>query len=114
MKIDLYTMLVIIGCAVVTQLEKGAPFWLLGGRKLNPVIEKWLSFVPAAVLTALLIPEVLMRKLPDGGYALFISPDNVFLLASAPAVFIAWKWNSFFGAIVAGMASVALLRYFGL
>jgi branched-subunit amino acid transport protein len=114
MTIDLYTMLVIIGCAAVTQFEKGSPFWLLGGRKLSPAVEKWLSFIPAAVLTALLVPEVLMRKLPDGGYSLFISQDNVFLLASAPAVFIAWKWDSFFGAIVAGMASVALLRYFEL
>lgn len=107
-----YILLIILGCSIVTMLEKSLPIWLLGNRKLPPKLERWLSFAPAAVLTALLVPEVLLSKNPDQTYTLFLSTKNVFLLASVPALIIAYLKESFFGAVVVGMTAVALLRHF--
>ena len=111
MSVSFYTLLIIVGTCLVTQFEKGAPLWFLGRRKLSPSVERWLSFVPAAVLTALLVPEVLLtREAPNLPYRLFLSAENVFLIASVPALLVAYWKDSFFGAVVAGMATVALLR----
>ena len=103
-------MLAIALMFAVTFFEKGAPLWLLGTRKMNPHAERWLGFVPAAVLAALLFPEILLREAADGATVLFLSRENIFLIASIPSLAIAlWK-RSFFGAITAGIATVALLR----
>jgi len=110
-KLHAYTLLIILGTCLVTQFEKGGPLWILGGRKLPPFVERWLGFVPAAVLTALLVPEVLLRKTPDETYALFLSPDNVYLLAAIPALAVAYWKDSFLGSALTGMAAVALLRF---
>lgn len=96
-------------CAV-TFFEKGGPLWMLEGRKMNPIVERWLGFVPAAVLAALLFPEVLLHKGPDAAPSLFLSWKNFFLIASVPSLIVAYRKKSFFGAIVTGMATVAILR----
>lgn len=107
-----YVLAVIVGCTAVTWLEKCLPLVLFGGRRFSPFAERWLTCVPAAVLTALLVPEVLLRKGTGGGYELFLSSQNDFLIASVPALLVAYWKNSFFGAIVVGMGTLALLRYF--
>lgn len=111
-KFNSYTLLVILGTCLMTQFEKGAPLWLMGRRKPGPKLERWLGFVPAAVLTALLVPELLFRKGAGGTPEVFFSVHNVFLLASVPAFIVAWWKRSFFGAVLAGMATVALFRLF--
>ena len=111
MEMNFQTLLIIIGTCAVTQFEKGAPLWLLGRRKLGAKVERWLGFIPAAVLTALLVPELLLRRTPEGAQTLFLSADNVFLIASIPALAVAYWRRSFFGAVITGMAAVALLRY---
>jgi branched-subunit amino acid transport protein len=35
---------------------------------------------------------------------------NVFIWAAVPAFLVAWRFKSFFGAVVVGMATVALAR----
>lgn len=96
----------------VTFIEKACPLWLLGTRRLHPAIERWLSFIPAAVLAALLLPEILLHKVPGTEPTLFLSRDNLFLIASIPSFVIAYRKKNFFGAIVVGIATVAILRLF--
>jgi branched-subunit amino acid transport protein len=99
--------LTILGMAVVTYLPRLLPAWLLSSRRLNPAVERWLGFVPTAVLAALLAPGlVLGEEGPD------FSLDNVFLLAALPAFAVAVKTRSFFGTVAVGMGAVALLRLF--
>ncbi len=98
-------VLCILGMAVVTALPRVLPITLLSGRTLPPFLLRWLSFVPVAVLAALLAPEILLR---DG--RLYIAADNFFLLATVPTLLVAWRTGSFFGAVAAGMGAVALLR----
>lgn len=103
---------IIAGMALVTYLPRVLPLMVLSSRNLNPHLVRWLEMVPPAVLAALLAQELLFTQGEDGGKVLFISLDNVYLLAFAPTVLVGWFTRSFFGTVAAGMASVAALRYF--
>lgn len=104
-------LLLIAGMALVTYIPRVAPLMLLSSRNLNPMLMRWLEMVPPAVLAALLAPELLLMTGADGGKALFLSLDNVFLLAAAPTLLVGWLSGSFFGTVAVGMGAVALLRY---
>lgn len=97
--------LCVAGMAVVTALPRILPITLLAGRKLPPPLMRWLSFVPVAVLAALLAPEILLKN-----GELHLAPDNLFLLAAVPTLLVSWRTGSFFGAVAAGMGAVALMR----
>ena len=85
------------GMILGTFLPRVLPMTLLAGRPLPEAARVWLGFVPAAILAALVAPEIF---LVDGKLAL--SMDNTF---------VAWKTRSLFATLAAGMASVALLRW---
>lgn len=108
----IHILFAIILMSAVTLLEKASPLWLLGGRRMHPVAERWLRFVPTAILAALLFPEILFHKTPGAEPALFLSRDNLFLIASIPPFIVAYWKKSFFGAIIAGIATIAILRMF--
>ncbi len=101
---------IIAGMALVTYLPRVLPLMALSSRNLNQHLVRWLEMVPPAVLAALLAQELLFRQ-GEGGKILFISLENVYLLAFAPTVAVGWFTRSFFGTVAAGMASVAVLRY---
>ena len=97
----------IVGMGAVTYLPRVLPLLLLSGRQLSPWIARWLSFVPATVLAALLAPGLLCQE-----GRLDLSLDNLYLLAAIPTFLVAWKFKSFFGTVATGMGLVALARYF--
>lgn len=104
---DSLVFLTIVGMGAVTYLPRLLPMLLLSGRNLAPWITRWLSFVPATVLAALLAPGLVC---PEGKLALEF--DNLFLLAAVPTFFVTWRFKSFFGTVATGMGLVALARYF--
>ncbi len=69
-------------------------------------VERALRFVPAAVLSALVLPKFVYM---DGSLAL--SPDNLRLFAGALAVAVAWYSENILATIVAGMGALWLLSY---
>jgi branched-subunit amino acid transport protein len=94
------------GMAVVTFLLR-ASFFLLPPQVETPrLLRRALRFVPAAVLTAVWVPELFFVK-----GTLYVSPGNEKLLAGAIAVAVAWRWRSTFATIVAGLSA---LHLFGL
>ncbi len=97
----------ICGMGLVTCLPRILPMLLLSGRRLAPWIGRWLSFVPATVLAALLAPGLFC---PEG--RLDLSAGNIFLLAALPTFWVAWRFRNFFGTVATGMVVVALARYF--
>lgn len=97
--------LTILGMLLVTYLPRLLPVWLLATRKLPEVIITWLRYVPAAVLSALLLPALLVK-----GGELNLAWNNLYLLAFVPTLLVAWKTRSMFGAVVVGMVFVALAR----
>lgn len=95
-----------LGMTLGTVLPRALPMTLMADRPLPPLVRRWLTFVPAAILAAMVAPDILLR---DGD--LFLSPDNMFLLASVPTLLVAWKTRSLFATLAAGMALVALGRW---
>lgn len=102
---------IIAGMALVTYIPRFLPLMVLSSRNLNQHLVRWLEMVPPSVLAALLVQELFFTQ-GENGKTLFISLDNVYLLAFVPTVAVGWFTRSFFGTVAAGMASVAALRYF--
>lgn len=101
-------ILLIILMALVTFLPRFLPLFLLARRKLPPLFERWLSYVPVAVLSALLGPVLF---LPEGKLALQPA-SNPFFWAAIPSFLIAILTRNMFITVLVGMGSVAALRYF--
>lgn len=101
-------LLCIVGCSVVTCLPRVLPMMYLAVDRMPGVALRWLSFVPVAVMAALLGPDVLVRD-----NALALSLDNSSLLVAVPALVVSWWTRSFFGTIAFSMGGVALLRWLG-
>lgn len=102
-------LVLILGMAVVTYIPRMLPLMLLSSRDLNPHLMRWLEMVPPAVLAALLAPELFLT--PGAEKSLFLSTDNIFLIAAVPTFVVGWLSKSFFGTVAVGMGCVALLRY---
>ena len=96
----------ILGMALVTYLPRFLPAWFLASRQLPKALMTWLSFVPPAVMAAMLFPSVLLND-----DVINFTSQNLFLLASIPTLLVAMRTRSFFGTIVVGMMFVAVSRY---
>ncbi|WP_272700370.1 AzlD domain-containing protein [Desulfovibrio sp. Fe33] len=97
----------IVGMLAVTYIPRMVPLVVLASRTLPGPVVRWLSYVPAAVLSSMLFPALLLR---NGN--LDVSFDNYFLWAAVPAFLLAWRTRSFFGTVALGMALVAAGRWF--
>jgi branched-subunit amino acid transport protein len=71
-----------------------------------PLLRRALRFVPVAVLTAIIFPEVL---LPAG--SLDLGLGNARLLAGLLAVVVAWRTKNVVWTILAGMLALWGLQY---
>lgn len=99
--------LTFLGMLAVTYVPRMAPLVALASRSLPEPVVRWLSYVPVAVLSAMLFPSLLLKEKQFD-----FSSDNYFLWAAVPAFLLAWRTKSFFGTVALGMALVALGRYF--
>lgn len=77
---------------------------LFGRREIPAVVRRALRFVPPAVLTAIIFPELL---LPGGEFDLSLGNER--LLAGLAAALVAWLSKNVLLTIVAGMAVLLLL-----
>ena len=100
-------LLTVLGMAVVTYLPRLLPTLLLSSRPLSPTITTWLGYVPVAVLSAMLLPALLVPE-----KHLDLSLDNLFLLAALPTFVVAGVTRSLFAAVLTGVGLVAGARYF--
>jgi len=97
--------LVIFGLWIINYLPRMLPMVVLSKLRIPETVIRWLSFVPAAVLAAIIAPSVLM---PDN--RLFLSPQNAYLLAAVPAFAAAFKTKSLVWTLITGMLAMALLQ----
>ncbi|SKA92583.1 Branched-chain amino acid transport protein [Paucidesulfovibrio gracilis DSM 16080] len=98
--------LTIVGMALVTYIPRALPVLALSSRSLSPGLRRFLSYVPVAVLSALLVPSLLA---PDA--KLDVSGTNVFLWVSLILLPFCIRTRSFFGTVALGMGLVALARW---
>ncbi len=97
--------LTIVGMTLVTAVPRVLPLVALSSRNLPPLLGRWLCYVPAAVLSAMLLPALVA---PDGTVRLDFG--NLFLWCAIPTLIVAWRTRSIFGTVVTGMVLVALGR----
>ena len=96
----------ILGMGAIT-LALRASFLLLSGKyRLPALLRRALPFVPAAVLTALWAPELLLQK-----GVLYLSLHNERLLAGAAAIAVAWRWRLTFATILSGLVALHLFDW---
>ena len=80
--------------------------YLFGRFEVPETIRKALHYVPPAVLSAIIFPELFMR---DG--TLNLSLDNYRLLAGLVAIAVAWFTKNTLITIIAGMIALFLLQF---
>ncbi|HRQ37606.1 MAG TPA: AzlD domain-containing protein [Chloroflexota bacterium] len=98
------TWLTIIGMGVITYAIRLTPILLLERFTLSPALRQALKFVPVAVLSAIILPELLMP-----GDGVDVSLGNGRLLAGLLAILVAWRTKNVLWTIVAGMMALWLL-----
>ena len=96
----------LVGCMLVTVIPRVGPVMYLHAESLPDLLRHWLSFVPVAVMAALLGPDVFIYQ---GEF--MPTHHNLFLMTAIPALLVAWWSKSFFGTIAFSMGFVALMRY---
>ena len=80
--------------------------YLLGRFEVPETMRRALRFVPPAVLSAIVVPELLIRS-----GRMDVSLTNFRLLAGVVAVFIAWRTKNTLLTIVGGMLALLVLEF---
>ena len=80
--------------------------YLFGKFQIPETMRKALHYVPPAVLSAIIFPELFLR---DGVFQ--VSFDNTRLLAGLVAIVVAWFSKNTLITIIAGMAALFLLQF---
>lgn len=91
-------VLMIFGMVIVTFIPRVLPLALLGNKELPEKVVLWLSYIPAAVLAALLAPSILLK---NGG--LYLSLENTALIAFFPTLLVAYKTKNIFYTVSGGL-----------
>jgi len=97
-------LLIIVGMGIVTYLPRWLPLAFLSRRPLPPWLIEWLDFIPAAVLSALILPAVMTTGEPRR-----IDLMNPALWVSLPTLFFALRTKSLAGTVLAGMGMYWLI-----
>jgi branched-subunit amino acid transport protein len=91
--------LTLAGMALVTFALRASFLLLPPHVETPPLLRRALRYVPAAVLTAIWAPE------------LVLSPGYEQMAAGAVAIAVAWRWRVTFATIVAGLAALHLFHW---
>ena len=101
--------LTILGMALATYATRVTTMLALRGD-VAPWLRRWLSYVPVAMFTALILPPLLLSE-QAGVKALAISPA---LPAGLVGGLAAWRTGNVLLTIVAGLATFWLLKWVGM
>jgi branched-subunit amino acid transport protein len=103
---DWTTLLTIIAASAVTVLARASFIMLPADTEVPSWLTRALKFVAAAVLPALILPDVLFREL---------APDEAInvarLIAATVAALVAWRTRSIFATLGAGMVTLWCLKW---
>lgn len=99
--------LVMVLGGLVTFGMRFSLIYLFGRFQVPEMMRRALHYVPPAVLSAIIFPELFLR---DG--SLDVSLANIRLLAGLAAVLTAWVSKNTLVTIIAGMTALFVLQYF--
>jgi branched-subunit amino acid transport protein len=96
---------VMIFAGLFTFLMRLSFILLIGRRDIPSLLSRTLRFIPPAVLSAIVFPELFLTN-----GEVNISIDNARLIAGVIAIVIAWKTKSVVWTILSGMFSLWLIQ----
>lgn len=89
---------IVFGMGLVTFIPRLLPVYFLAGRTLPGWFIEWLDLIPAAVLSALLLPTLVTTGIPRN-FTLF----SLEMIVAIPTFLVAIKTKSLGGTVVTGM-----------
>ena len=99
MSLDFKTyLLLLLAMGAVTYIPRWAPIFFLSRRQLPQWLVDWLDLIPAAILSALLVPALVLSGEPRT-FSL-LHPE---LWVAVPTFLFALKTRSLGGTVVVGM-----------
>lgn len=104
---DLDIILMIAGMALINLAIRWPVYLFADHVRFPPIIERALAFVPVAVLTAIIVPMILM---PDTKTIDF-DWRNPYLVGAIVAAVISWRWHKLMPTILIGMAVFFAMRW---
>lgn len=96
---------IIIGMTLVTYFTRFGALALFKFTGVPTWLNRWLKYVPVAILTALIIPALLLPK----GY-LDLSLSNHYLIAGLVSSFVAYKSRNIIATLGLGMSIMFVLK----
>jgi branched-subunit amino acid transport protein len=97
--------LIIIGMGLITHALRLVMILSSGRLVINASLRRALRFAPAAVLAAIILPEMLQPAgMPD------VSPGNDRLLAGLVAMAVAWRTQNMIWTVAVGMVLLWILQ----
>jgi branched-subunit amino acid transport protein len=93
----------ILGLGATSLATRGSFVLFLTRFEVPRTVQRALRFVPPAVFTALLVPELVFAR-----GSLHVGLDNVTLVAALVAAPVAWRTKSTTATILVGMAALLL------
>jgi branched-subunit amino acid transport protein len=100
--------IVIAAVGFLNYLSRLSFIAFFANRRMPPLLARALKFVPAAMLTALVVPMVIASPVTAAGVTI-----DARLPAAIVATAVAWSGRSLVQTMVAGMASLWILRALG-
>ena len=104
---DTTFVLIVIGAMVVTYIPRMLPLVMLSKVHLPKKVQKFLDYIPIAILGAILLPSLVYRDTK-----LDISFDNVFLIAGILTIILAKFVKRVDVLVLFGILVTMLLRTF--
>jgi branched-subunit amino acid transport protein len=89
---------ILLGMGIVTYVPRWLPLALLSNRRLPDWFEQWLDRIPAAILSALILPILITTGAPRR--LDLLRPE---LFVAVPTLLFAVKTRSLAGTVVVGM-----------
>lgn len=98
-------IILIVGMGIVTYIPRMLPATVLSQKKLPDILIRFLNYIPAAVLSALLFPNVLVT-----GHEINIGISNPLFITSLLTFPIAYKTKNMFLTVIIGMIIIIILN----
>lgn len=102
-----FEVALVLGMAIITFGIRYMLFAVGHRVRFNPLVARALTYVPVAVLSAIVVPVMLM---PDGE-RLQLSLDNDYLVGGIAAIIIAARWRNLLATIAGGILCFFLWRF---
>ncbi len=99
-------LVVILGMGVVTIACRMLPFMILGKIPLSPAAAAWMRYVPIAILSSVVTPQLFLTSTPG----ITESTLNLPLIAALPTALVGIFTRNLLMSVFIGVSSMALLR----